>query len=93
MSEEKEPTRFNAPNRETLTNADVASLGLAVLTLTKELWVVTDRMHVMEAVLAKHGLDISEEITQFKPDNVMSENLQLEGTALIERVLSSLSNT
>lgn len=93
MNEEKNPTRFNAPDRQTLTNADVGSLGLALLTLTKELWVITDRMHVMEAVLAKHGLDISEEIKQFKPDGDMSENLQREGAALIERVLSSLSNT
>lgn len=91
MSEEKNPTSFNTPDRETLTNADVASLGQAVLTLTKELWVVTDRMHIMEAVLAKHGLDISKEINEFKPDSVMSENLQRDGTALIERVLSSLS--
>lgn len=91
MNEEKNPTRFNAPDRQTLTHADVASLGQAILTLTKELWVVTDRMHVMEAVLAKHGLDISEEITLFKPDSTMSEKLQQDGTALIERVLSSLS--
>ena len=91
MSEEKNPTSFNAPERQILTDADVASLGQAILTLTKELWVVTDRMHIMEAVLAKHGLDISEDITQFKPDSQMSEKLQRDGTALIERVLASLS--
>ena len=91
MNEEKNPTSFNTPDRQTLTNADVASLGQAILTLTKELWVVTDRMHIMEAVLAKHGLDISDEITQHKPDSILSEKLQQNGTALIERVLSSLS--
>ena len=91
MNEERNPVSFNAPERQTLTNADVASLGQAILTLTKELWVITDRMHIMEAVLAKHGLDISEEITRFKPDSLMSEKLQQDGTALIERVLSSLS--
>ena len=91
MSQTENPTSFNNPERQTLTNADVASLGQAILTLTKELWVVRDRMHVMEAVLAKHGLDISAEITQFQPDSIMSEKLQQDGTALIERVLSALS--
>lgn len=91
MSEDTNPVSFNNPDRVTLTEADVASLGQAVLTLTRELWVITDRMHVMEAVLAKHGLNISDEITQHKPDSVLSEKLQQDGTALIERVLFSLS--
>ena len=91
MSEEKNPISFNSPERVTLTDADVASLGQAVLTLTRELWVITDRMHVMEAVLAKHGLDISDEISNHKPDSALTEQLQRNGTALIERVLSSLS--
>ena len=91
MSEETNPVSFNTPDRITLTNADVASLGQAVLTLTRELWVITDRMHVMEAVLAKHGLDISDEITQHKPDSVLAGKLQEDGVALIHRVLSSLS--
>lgn len=91
MSEEKDPVSFNSPNRKTLTDADVASLGQAVLTLTRELWVITDRMHVMEAVLAKHGLDISDEISKYEPDSVLSEKLQKDGVALIERVVSSLS--
>ena len=91
MSEDASPVSFNNPDRVTLTQADVASLGQAVLTLTRELWVITDRMHVMEAVLAKHGLDISDEISQHTPDSVLSEKLQRDGTALIERVLSSLA--
>tara|TARA_Y100000385_G_scaffold272002_1_gene312439 strand:- start:617 stop:898 length:282 start_codon:yes stop_codon:yes gene_type:complete len=91
MSGETNPVNFNNPGRATLTNADVASLGQAVLTLTRELWVIKDRMHVMEAVLAKHGLDISDEISQHKPDSDLSDKLQREGTDLIERVLSSLA--
>ena len=91
MSEKSNPTSFNSPDRVTLTDLDVASLGQAVLTLTRELWVITDRMHVMEAVLAKHGLDITDEITQHNPDSDLSDKLQQEGVALIERVLASLS--
>ena len=91
MNENANPASFNSPDRVTLTDVDVASLGQAVLTLTRELWVITDRMHVMEAVLAKHGLDRIDEITQHKPDSDLSDKLQQEGVALIERVLASLS--
>jgi len=91
MSENTNPASFNSPDRVTLTDVDVASLGQAILTLTRELWVITDRMHIMEAVLAKHGLDITDEITHYNPDSALSEKLQHEGVALIERVLASLS--
>jgi len=91
MSEPKDPTTFNAPERETLNNLDVAALGQAVMTLTKEIWVLTDRQRVMEAVLAQKGMDISKEIKTFQPDADMQAELKQEGSALIERVLGSLS--
>lgn len=91
MSTPKDPTSFNLPDRETLTNCDVGSLGLAVLALTKELWVLTDRVHVLEAVLEKHDLDIREEIKRFQPGNEMTKELRRESSALIERILSALS--
>jgi len=37
-------TSFNKPDRTTLDNTDVEALGHAVLTLTHELWVLTDRL-------------------------------------------------
>lgn len=91
MSPTKDPTSFNLPDRETLANVDIGSLGLAVLTLTRELWVLTDRVHVLEAVLAKHDLDLREEIKQFQPDTEMTAELRQESAALIERVLAALS--
>ena len=91
MTKDLDPISFNKPDRVTLTEADVASLGQAILTLTQELWVITDRMHVMEAVLAKNGLNISSEIAEYKPDDELSEKLKQDGVALIQRVLSSMS--
>lgn len=91
MSTTKDPTSFNLPDRETLANVDVGSLGLAVLTLTRELWVLTDRVHVLEAVLAKHDLDIREEVKRFQPDENMTFELRQESAALIERILAALA--
>lgn len=93
MSSPKSPTDYNLPDRETLSSADVGSLGLALLTLTQEVWVLTDRLNVMEAVLAKHGMDISEEIQNFQPNEVMQDRLRQEGAALSQRILTALAKS
>lgn len=91
MSLPIDPIDFNLPDRETLADSDVGSLGLAILTLTREIWVLTDRMHIMEAVLAKHNLDVREEIKRFQPDENMTSELRQESAALTERILNALS--
>lgn len=91
MSLPENPRDFNTPDRETLSDLDVGSLGLAVLTLTRELWVLTDRMHVMEAVLAENNLDIREDIQRYQPDEKMTSELRQQSAALTERILSALS--
>ena len=91
MSLPEDPREFNSPDRETLSDLDVGSLGLAVLTLTRELWVLTDRIHVMEAVLAENNLDIREDIQRYQPDEKMTSELRQQSAALTERILSALS--
>lgn len=91
MSLPEDPREFNSPDRDTLSDLDVGSLGLAVLTLTRELWVLTDRMHVMEAVLAENNLDIREDIQRYQPDEKMTSELRQQSAALTERILGALS--
>jgi len=93
MSPPKDPTEFNLPDRETLVNVDVGSLGLAILTLTREIWVLTDRMHVMEAVLAEHDLDIRDEIMRYQPSEEMTAKLREESAALTKRILDAISKS
>ena len=91
MSEELKPTAFNRPERDILKDADLDGIGQAVVTLTKEIWVLTDRLHVMEAVLAENGIDISEQIKTYQPDETLQQKLKTESEALIDRVLSALA--
>ncbi|MFK8053867.1 MAG: hypothetical protein AB8F65_12945 [Woeseiaceae bacterium] len=56
------------PKRQLLTADQVNELGHAMLTLTKELWVLTDRVHTLEAVLAKKGVDVTTDIEAYEPD-------------------------
>ena len=91
MNEETNPTAFNRPERDILKDTDINGIGQAVITLTKEIWVLTDRLHVMEAVMADNGIDISEQIKTYQPDEALQSKLKAENQALIERVLSALS--
>ena len=83
--------QINHPFRETLTEADTAQLGAALLALTREVWALTDRIMVTEAVLARHGLDLSAEIDAFQPDAAMQARLDEAGKRLAASVLDALA--
>lgn len=89
MSED--PKSYNEPNRKTLNETDVQGLGNAVLSLTQEVWILTDRLAVMEAVLAKRGINISAEIDAFQPDEKMKAALDERGKLLVANISNALA--
>jgi hypothetical protein len=91
MSVPVTPTDFNRPKQDILSDVDVDGLGHAVLTLCHELWILRDRMAILETVLSKHGIDASEEIERLEPDEALQERLRTEGRALVERVIGALN--
>ncbi len=93
MSEETNPTAYNRPNRPILKDADMNGLGQAIITLTKEIWVLTDRLHVMEAVMKENGVDIVDQLRTYQPDEALHAKLKAENEALIDRVLSAIAGT
>jgi hypothetical protein len=82
---------INRPARDTMADWQIGDLGLAVLTLTRELWVVKDRMRILEAVLEDHGIDAHQAIERYQPDEALAAELAKEGEALAARIVSSLS--
>lgn len=86
-----EPTSYNHPPRATLNEADCGQLGAAVLALTREIWVLTDRMMVMEAILARHGLDVGTEIEAFQPDEEMRRRMDAQGARITASVVDALA--
>ena len=84
-------TSFNKPDRTTLDNTDVEALGHAVLTLTHELWVLTDRLATIEALLEKKEMISMEEVEAFQPDEKRQESLNAKAKSLVRRVVTSLS--
>jgi len=91
MTNKSDPKQFNEPDRSTLDNTDVGSLGQALMTLTKELWVLRDRVSVLEAVLAEKGIDVTDDIERFQPDDEMQTQLDAQGKALVVGILDALN--
>ena len=63
----------------------------AVIALTREVWVLTDRQRILEAVLAKHGIDAATEIDAFTPDPAMEAALTAKRDRLIAAVTGAMS--
>ncbi|MAF58081.1 hypothetical protein [Ponticaulis sp.] len=85
-----DPKSYNKPQRNMLLETDVNGLAQAVVTLTQEVWVLNDRQMVTEAVLAKHGIDIAEEVDTFTPDEALQSKLDERSRAIMQRVFNSL---
>lgn len=80
------------PVRQFFGERQIDNLGNAVLVLARELWVVKDRLAVMEKVLEKHGIPASE-VNSFQPDEAFEAELTQQRQKLIDAVVGALSNT
>ena len=87
----RDPRDFNQPERTTLVDADIAGVADGLLMLTRELWVVSDRLEIMEAVLKERGIDISEDIDNFQPDSELQARLNKKGEQLLSSVLNAVA--
>ncbi|MDX2144569.1 MAG: hypothetical protein SFV19_14535 [Rhodospirillaceae bacterium] len=85
------PSQAQPRRRKALEPQDIDKVGQALMTLAKELWVVKDRQLVTEAVLAKRGIDISEEVSTFKPDAALEAKLAAEREGMIKKLMQDLT--
>jgi hypothetical protein len=69
---------------------DLDRLGQALITLSKELWVVKDRVRLLEATLTDAGVLLPNAVDQLQPDAALQAELGKERTQLIEQVLGAL---
>lgn len=86
-----DPKSYNHPTRTTLLESDTAALAEALITLTQELWVVADRQFIMEKILAERGIDISEEIDCYEPDEEFQKELNEKGRVVSARILNAMA--
>ncbi len=65
----------------------------AISALAEQVWILRDRQRVLEEVLARHGLDVREEVTRFQPDASTTRALDEERRAFISAVLQSFGES
>lgn len=83
------PKDFNKPNRQILGADQLDDMGLALISLTREVAVLNDRVILMEHVLEKKGIDVAGELEQLEPDAALQKRLD-EAT---QKIVSSIVNT
>ena len=76
-----------------LRSDDIDRLGKALLSLSRELWVVKDRLFVLEAALADQGIIAAGLLDDFQPDEALQQKLESERAALITSVLDALQSS
>jgi hypothetical protein len=76
--------------RQILSPKNIDDLGEAVLSLAREVWVLTDRQLVLEQVLAGEGIDIREKVDRYKPDTAFAADLAARRKRLIGELLRTL---
>lgn len=87
-----DPRDFNRPDRIILPEGSTDRLGLAVLALCRELWVMKDRQAILEAVLERNGVEVSSAIEAFQPDPEFSDRLTREGTEMLQSIVDILAD-
>jgi len=68
----------------------VDDLAQGFMAVTSELWIVKDRLAILEAVLAKHGIDAKAAVDAFEPTGEVKQQLDAERRAWAQRMIGAL---
>ena len=72
---------------------DVDRVGQALLTLTREVWVLRDRQRILEAALEKAGVITAAAIDTYEPSDDLKTALRDERHHLIDSILNTLTTS
>jgi hypothetical protein len=89
MSED--PRSYNTPVLKALIPDQIDNLGRAVIALTREICLLTDRLAVTEAVLAERGIDIADAVDKHQPDAALQSRIDAQVNRIIGDILTTLS--
>ncbi|KPP96302.1 hypothetical protein [Erythrobacter sp. HL-111] len=89
----KDPRDFNTPEGQILGPEHVDNLARAVLALTREVAVLTDRVMVIETLLEREGVVSVEAIDTFAPDAAFQQRTDAAMTKITAGVVAALQGT
>lgn len=87
----EDPRSYNTPELQALLPEQLDNLGRAVIGLTREICVLTDRLTVTEFVLAARGIDIAEAVQTHQPDAALQGRIDAQVSRIIGDMLEALS--
>lgn len=76
--------------RRMLSVDQLDDLGEAIVALAREVYVVTDRLTVLEAVLESKGLSVTAEVDRFQVTPELQARLNTKRDAILKAVLAAL---
>lgn len=85
------PTSFNFPEGELLLPEQVDNLGRALISLTREICVLTDRQMVLEKILTDKGIDVIDVVENYQPDETLQSRLDERTGAIVKTIIGDLT--
>lgn len=79
-----------AQEQRTLQARRIEDLAQGFVSLTSELWIVKDRMAVLEQVLDRHGIPAPSAVESFAPAGEFKSKLDAERRAWAQRMIAAL---
>lgn len=78
----------NRPHRTHLSNAEIEALALSQTELLSELWILRDRVLVLEHLLRESGA-LTHDINQYAPPEALTRRLDSDRDNLVARVVGA----
>jgi len=88
-----DPRDFNTPENRILGPEHVDNLARAVLSLTREVAVLTDRVMVIETLLEREGVVSVEAIDTFQPDQAFQKRVDAAMATITAGVVAALQGS
>ncbi|MEM7702399.1 MAG: hypothetical protein AAF251_10720 [Pseudomonadota bacterium] len=82
--------QINRPSGQHLKPNQVDDMGNALLSLTRHVCVLTDRLAVLERVLDDNGIEVSDLCDTYVPDDALKDRISALTSSIIEDVVSDL---
>lgn len=88
-----DPTSYNFPETALLRDAQLGNVGRAVLSLTKEICVLMDRVMVLEKVLDEKGINVRQAVDMHQPDAEFQADLDRAKSQLIKTIFRDFTGS
>lgn len=90
MTAERDPRDFNLPDGDYLKPEQIDNVGRALISLMREVAVLSDRVLVLEELLERGDTVTHEAVDSFVPDEAFTERSQAAMGVITNEVLTQL---